>query len=81
MATASSQARQDLLRSFWLMAFDEPVGLLLATSDPQGLRAALYTARAKMSLPQLADMQIRISPWPEGQLVICHPPGVSSHAP
>lgn len=55
-------------------ALDEPIGLLLRTSDPSRARAALYKARADAGAdPALSALQIRISPFDDGDLVICHP--------
>jgi hypothetical protein len=55
-------------------AMAEPIGLVLRTSDPTRARAALYKARAEAQDPQLACLQIRTSPFPDGNLVICKGP-------
>jgi hypothetical protein len=53
-------------------ALAEPIGLLLSASDRNRARQALYQARVQAADPALAELQIRASPWPEGDLVICH---------
>ena len=54
-------------------ALDEPIGLLLRTSDTTKVRMLLYKARTNAGDPRLASLQFRVSPFPEGDLVICHP--------
>lgn len=60
--------RQDL-KELLYVALAEPIGLLLATPDPARLKAQLY--QSKKGDPELERIQIRTSPWPEGQLVLC----------
>lgn len=55
-------------------ALAEPFGLVLQTSDAGRARQLLYRARAEAHDPGLAILQIRTSPFPDGDLVICHPP-------
>ena len=55
-------------------ALAEPYGLVLQTSDTTRARQALYKARAEANDPALAVLQVRISPFDDGDLVICHPP-------
>lgn len=52
-------------------ALGEPVGLLLRTSDRERLRQRLYQARARIADSELARVQIRISPFPDGDIVLC----------
>lgn len=52
----------------------ESYGLLLRTSDFPRARAALYKARADAGPGAFANLQFRASPFPEGDLVICHGP-------
>lgn len=52
-------------------ALSEPIGLLVRAPDRDRARQALYQARQQCMDPQLAQLQIRMSPWPEGDLVIC----------
>lgn len=56
------------------------IGLLIRTNNPEALRQRLYAARAASGAPEWAGLQFRISPFPEGQLVICKA-GASSAAP
>jgi hypothetical protein len=51
-------------------AMAEPIGLLIATNDPERLRQKLYAARARAG-SRYELLQFRMSPWPEGQLVVC----------
>ena len=52
-------------------ALGEPIGLLLQCSNPGLARQRLYAARASARDPALGGLQIRMSPFPEGNLVIC----------
>lgn len=52
------------------LALDEPLGLVLRTNDPVRMRQALYAARAASGDPRLTVLQVRMSPVPDGQLVI-----------
>lgn len=54
-----------------LAALSEPIGLLVAASDAERARQKFYSARKASGNPALAALQIRISPFPDGQLVIC----------
>ena len=51
----------------------EPIGLLIRVigGDVATAKRQLYQARAKAQDPALAVLQIRTSPWPDGDLVIC----------
>lgn len=54
-------------------AAQEPIGLLVrVVGDVEKLRQKLYGVR-RLAGPQagLEGLQFRLSPWPEGQLVIC----------
>lgn len=51
-------------------ALAEPIGLLLATNDPERARAKLYAARKAALDAELDVLQIRMSPFAEGELVI-----------
>lgn len=46
------------------------LGVLYKTSDPERFRALLYAARAASGDSRFAKLQFRISPWPEGQVVV-----------
>lgn len=59
------------LQEIMYLALAEPVGLLLQTSDRERARQAFYRARAAASDPALTELQFRVSPFPEGDLVIC----------
>lgn len=58
---------QDLLYH----TLSEPIGVLLRTSDPRRLRQQLYSARSACQDSRLNVLQFRLSPWAEGDLVIC----------
>lgn len=51
-------------------AMAEPIGLLVQTSDPERLRQRLYQARAAGGT-EFSCLQFRISPFPDGNIVIC----------
>ena len=70
-------SQHDQLIAILHAALAEPIGLVLATDDPTRARAALYRARMTENNPDLADLQIRMWPYEEGDLIICH----SSKAP
>lgn len=53
------------------LAVGEPIGLLLRCSSAEKARAALYSARAASGDPRFVELQFRISPFPDGDLVIC----------
>ena len=57
--------------SLLYQALAEPIGILLKTSDPLRARQALYRARADAKDEALAVLQIRSSPFPDGDLLIC----------
>jgi hypothetical protein len=61
---------QDLLPLLY-QALDEPFGLLVKVSDVIRAKAAFYRARADANDPALSVIQIRTSPFPDGDLVIC----------
>lgn len=71
---------QSLLASILESAMAQPIGLLLRCSDPIAARAALYRARTKAGNPAMSQLQIRISPFPDGDLVVCKGPGAGSGA-
>lgn len=79
MTTSSRGALVELL----LLALAEPIGLLVKTSDPAKLRASLYRARQASGDPDLSGLQIRMSPLPGGELVLCKstPVDLASPAP
>ncbi len=56
------------------LALAEPIGLILQCGQGERERArqALYQARTKACDAALAGLQIRISPFGEGDLVVCH---------
>lgn len=53
-------------------AANEPIGIVLVTNDPVRCRAALYRARMTENNPRYADLQFRMWPYEDGDLVICH---------
>lgn len=66
---ARSQMPVSELEMLLDQALTEPIGLLLSCSDPERFRARLYTERRKSG--RFSCLQFRISPFPDGQLVIC----------
>ena len=65
MTTHRAQAAEVLYA-----ALAEPIGLVLRTSDTKRVRQHLYAARRAACDPALEILSIRISPFPEGDLVI-----------
>lgn len=59
------------LTEFLYQALAEPIGLVLRTSDPVRARQQLYQARQAAQDPSLDCIQIRMSPFPDGDLVLC----------
>jgi len=51
-------------------ALAAPRGVLILASDAAGGRQKLYTVRTKLADPALEVLQIRMSPLPEGNLII-----------
>lgn len=49
-----------------------PYGLLLRSNDPARAKAQLYARRAELvqATPELSELQIRTSPFPDGDLVL-----------
>lgn len=54
----------------WYLALAEPIGLLLQTSDTFRAKHRLYHARKKLQDPDLARLQLRMSPLAGGDLII-----------
>jgi len=54
------------------LALAEPIGLVVRTSDRDRARQQLYQARTKAGDDALKDLQFRVSPFSEGDLVVCH---------
>lgn len=69
---SGAAARQQDLSSLLYAALASPIGILLRCSDLERTRQALYQARTKVGDGKLAGLQIRVSPFEEGDLVICH---------
>lgn len=63
-------AKRDEYLTILYMALAEPIGLVIATSSVERARQKLYTARRASLDPELDDLQIRISPFTDGDLVI-----------
>lgn len=62
--------QQSHLLSILYTALAEPLGLVLRTSDTTRARAALYKARTEAGDPELQALQLRVSPFPDGDLII-----------
>lgn len=52
------------------MALNEPLGLIVKTNDPARAKQQLYIAKNACGHPDIHRLQIRTSPWPEGQLIL-----------
>jgi hypothetical protein len=61
------------LFTLWHQALAEPIGLVICTPDPLELRDDLYKVRAAEQDPALAVLEIQMSPFEKGDLVIRHP--------
>jgi hypothetical protein len=53
-------------------AANEPIGIVIATDNIVKTRAALYRARVDEKNPAYADLQFRVWPYEDGDLIICH---------
>jgi hypothetical protein len=67
-----TKLERQALEQALLAALAESIGVIVEVSDPTAVRNALYRVRAKLADPAMTDLQIRVSPFAEGQLVICH---------
>jgi len=63
---------KERLLQLWLDALEQPIGVLLRTNDPNRAKQLLYRVRAEAKLDALANLQLRTSPFPDGDLIICH---------
>lgn len=66
----------DQLYAVLQAAMSEPIGIVIKVNDIQQTKMDLYKCR-KMAIEKYGDaelqtLQIRTSPFPEGQLLICH---------
>lgn len=68
----SGGSTKDEFLMLLLEASAEPIGLLVTTNDAERARQKFYAARRDASAmhPELDQIQIRISPFPDGQLVL-----------
>lgn len=57
-----------------LEALAEPIGLLVTTNDRDRARQKFYSARRDNAIehPDLDGLQIRVSPFEDGELIIVH---------
>jgi hypothetical protein len=67
-----AKPKRDEFTTLLYAALAEPIGLLLATNDRERARQRLYTARRNAADPALDCLQIRMSPFEDGDLVIVH---------
>lgn len=70
MTSPEKSAENLALTSLLYEALAEPIGLLVATADPDRLRQRLYQLRTLADDPELERLQIAASPIPGGELVI-----------
>lgn len=63
-------SKKDEFLMLLLQAVQEPIGLLVATNDPERARQKFYASRRAAKMPELDGLQIRMSPFPDGQLVL-----------
>lgn len=68
----SSKTSHDQLVAILEAARCEPIGIVLVVNDPVRARAALYRARTVENNPAYSDLQFRVWPHEDGDLVICH---------
>ena len=68
---------KDLLES----ALASRIGILLASPDPERLRAQLYSTRAASLDPRYSGLQLRRVDWPDGQLAIVNAAPASASKP
>ena len=73
-----AKARPELL-ALLQAALVEPIGLLIASSDPARLRQQLYATRAASQETAFANLQFRMSPFGDGGLVIVKGPAPVSN--
>lgn len=71
-------SQQDQFLAILEAATVEPIGLVLMTNDTTKARAALYRARAASNNPAYANLQFRVWPYEDGDLVICHAQNVKT---
>jgi hypothetical protein len=64
--------QHDQLVAILETASNEPIGIVLMTNDATKARAALYRARMAENNPAYSDLQFRIWPYEDGDLVVCH---------
>lgn len=69
-------SKADFLAALY-QALAEPRGLVLSTNDPARARMKLYAARKASGDSELDCLQVRLSPFPEGDLVITKGAGKS----
>lgn len=62
--------KKDEFLMLLLQAVQEPIGLLVATNDFERARQKFYAVRREAKMPELEGLQIRVSPFPEGQLLL-----------
>lgn len=73
MTSPGSSSKDDFLLLL-LEALAEPIGLLVTTNDRERARQRFYSARREnvASHPELEGLQIRVSPFEDGELIIVH---------
>ena len=67
--SAKAQAKDDFLMLL-LEAVQEPIGILVATNDFERARQKFYSVRREAKMPELDQLQIRMSPFSGGELII-----------
>ena len=65
---AKAAQTDQALRAILFQALAEPVGLLIRTNSLERARQQFYQARR--GFPDLAQLSLRASPFPDGELVI-----------
>lgn len=73
--------QHDQLLAILEAAANEPIGIVIFTNDTNRARAALYRTRMAENNPRYADLQFRIWPYEDGDLVICHDQRLPRSAP
>lgn len=63
-------SKKDEFLMLLLQAVQEPIGLLIATNDFERARQKFYAVRREANMPELDGLQIRMSPFSGGELIL-----------
>jgi len=62
--------KKDEFLMLLLEAVQEPIGLLISTNDFERARQKFYAVRREAKMPELDGLQIRMSPFSGGELIL-----------